>query len=171
MLHVSQVNEGRNRGQLPLLLAQNGPDARGLHVLVPGAPAHDVDVPGPVIIGIGMHGADEGELVGALGQLGQPVAQLNTGNVGWNRMVVSSNLKRRIRLEVIHVELAGAPLKKHEDDVDLPACAQGLIGQDFRQRETQGGNGPQRKAAHAEELSAIHHNHGIMEMLMHKGET
>ena len=156
VLHVSEVHEGRHQRLLLLLQAEHRADSRRLQVLVPRAAAHDVHIALAMLRAVGMHRANEGELVGTATELRQPVAELQAGDTGRGRAVLAADLARRVRLHVVHVDMAGAALQEHEDHVDALAAAAGrLVRQHFRQREPQGRDRPDRQAPQPEKIPPI----------------
>ena len=87
---------------------------------------------------VGMHGTDEGKFVGALGHVGHQLAKVRTRHIGRDRLQLASNLRGRIWLEVIHVNVARTTLQKHENHIDLLVTAAARFAcQNLRQGDTQ----------------------------------
>src|SRR5262249_62201241 len=63
-----------------------------------------------------VQGADERELVGDLGLLGEKLADLDAGHVGADRLPETAVLGRCIGLEVVEIQVTGAAVEPDEDD-------------------------------------------------------
>ena len=127
MLHVAEMHEGRHQCLLLLLPAEHRADPRRLQVLVTRTAAHDVHISLTVLGAVGLHRANERELVGTTTKLRQLVTELQAGNIGRGRAVLAADLPRSVRLHIVHIDMAGAALQKHEDHVDAPGATAGRL--------------------------------------------
>ena len=106
--------------------------------------------------GIGVHRANQGELVGTGAEPAQLGTQLQARQVGRRRFILATDLIRHLRLHVIHVDMTGTALQEHEDHVDLSASTTGsFVCQQLREGKPEWRDRTDRQASHAEELAAI----------------
>ena len=69
------------------------------------------------VAGVGVvRRADDGELVHDLGLLRQVLADLDAGHVGGDRLELAAELGRGVRLEIVHVDVAGPAGLPDQDD-------------------------------------------------------
>ena len=63
-----------------------------------------------------LHIANDGQLVGEPRLAGHVLADVDAGHVGLDRLEVAADLDRRVRLHVVHVDVAGAADEQNHDD-------------------------------------------------------
>ena len=107
--------------------------------------AHQVVVALAVGGRVGVHRADDRELVGTGGHVGHQLAKFQAGNPGDDRAEFSADLGRGQRLQIVHVDVAGAAEHPQQDAVDRLVRFFGSAGdrllspQGLGQAQSQGG--------------------------------
>ena len=71
---------------------------------------------GEVVAGVVVQRADDRELVGDLGLLGEQLGDVEAGHAGADRLPDAAILGRGVRLQVVHVHVAGAAVEPDQDD-------------------------------------------------------
>ena len=97
-----------------------------------------------VLVGLGLHRADHGELIGDLGAVGHELAELDTGELGGNG--AEGPPKDTAGLGVPGLELARSPTEPEEDTV--LALLFGLLGERGGGKETGPAQNRGRSRAH-----------------------
>ena len=76
---------------------------------------------------IGMHGTDDGKLISALGHIGHQFTNMRTRDIGRDRPQLTANLRGRVGLEIVHVDVARTAQHPQQNAVYLTLWLGGLL--------------------------------------------